>query len=77
MIFRGISKITPNKKAKHKKTFSLGARVSGGHLCEAEAPTEPVGETGGNRRLTDEGLVGKRTGEKAFSLGRRGTACGG
>ncbi len=22
------------------------ARVSGGHLCEAEAPTEPAGETG-------------------------------
>ena len=20
-------------------------RVSGGHLCEAEAPTEPIGET--------------------------------
>ena len=23
----------------------LGVRVSGGHLCEAEAPTEPAGET--------------------------------
>ena len=22
-----------------------GVRVSGGHLCEAEAPTEPAGET--------------------------------
>ena len=22
-----------------------GVRVSGGHLCEAEAPTEPTGET--------------------------------
>lgn len=22
----------------------LGVRVSGGHLCEAEAPTEPEGE---------------------------------
>ena len=25
--------------------FSAGVRVSGGHLCEAEAPTEPTGET--------------------------------
>ena len=24
--------------------FSLRVRVSGGHLCEAEAPTEPAGE---------------------------------
>ncbi len=24
----------------------LAVRVSGGHLCEAEAPTEPAGETG-------------------------------
>ena len=23
----------------------IAVRVSGGHLCEAEAPTEPVGET--------------------------------
>ena len=27
-----------------------GARVSGGHLCEAEAPTEPAGETGDHLR---------------------------
>ena len=27
------------------KTACRGARVSGGDLCEAEAPTEPAGET--------------------------------
>ena len=26
-------------------TGRCGVRVSGGHLCEAEAPTEPTGET--------------------------------
>ncbi len=26
-------------------TGGCGVRVSGGHLCEAEAPTEPAGET--------------------------------
>ena len=25
--------------------FVIAVRVSGGHLCEAEAPTEPAGET--------------------------------
>ena len=25
--------------------WGLGVRVSSGHLCEAEAPTEPAGET--------------------------------
>ncbi len=27
------------------KTAVIAVRVSGGHLCEAEAPTEPAGET--------------------------------
>ncbi len=27
------------------KYFVIAVRVSGGHLCEAEAPTEPAGET--------------------------------
>ena len=29
----------------NSKTACRGARVSGGDLCEAEAPTEPEGET--------------------------------
>ena len=28
------------------KTACGGVRVPSGHLCEAEAPTEPAGETG-------------------------------
>jgi len=31
------------------KYFVIAVRVSGGHLCEAEAPTEPVGETAERR----------------------------
>ena len=27
----------------------IAVRVSGGHLCEAEAPTEPAGETAARR----------------------------
>ena len=27
------------------RSFVIAVRVSGGHLCEAEAPTEPAGET--------------------------------
>ena len=27
------------------KRIVIAVRVSGGHLCEAEAPTEPAGET--------------------------------
>ena len=27
------------------KMENVGVRVSGGHLCEAEAPTDPAGET--------------------------------
>ena len=27
------------------KKAVIAVRVSGGHLCEAEAPTEPAGET--------------------------------
>ena len=29
--------------------FVIAVRVSGGHLCEAEAPTEPTGETAARR----------------------------
>ena len=31
------------------KYFVIAVRVSGGHLCEAEAPTEPAGETAERR----------------------------
>ena len=31
------------------KYFVNAVRVSGGHLCEAEAPTEPAGETAARR----------------------------
>ena len=27
------------------KLFVIAVRVSGGHLCKADAPTEPAGET--------------------------------
>ncbi len=30
--------------------------MSGGHLCGAEAPTEPVGETGDQRKALVEGV---------------------
>ena len=33
------------KEYTHTATGRCGVRVSGGHLCEAEAPTEPTDET--------------------------------
>ena len=38
----------------------IAVRVSGGHLCEAEAPTEPAGETAARRvaiRLSSKGIT--------------------
>ena len=34
-----------------------GVRVPGGHLCEAEAPTEPAGENGCGQPLYPMGQV--------------------
>jgi len=31
------------------RSLVIAVRVSGGHLCEAEAPTEPAGETAARR----------------------------
>ena len=39
-LHRSESNVTQNDKL-----FVIAVRVSGGHLCEAEAPTEPAGET--------------------------------
>ncbi len=35
----------PCKRLWQSVPFVIAVRVSGGHLCEAEAPTEPAGET--------------------------------
>ena len=38
----------------------IAVRVSGGHLCKAEAPTEPAGETAARRvaiRLSSKGIT--------------------
>ena len=43
-----------SSKEKAEIGFSLGLRVSGGHLCEAEATTEPGGEKSCHE-VTDEG----------------------
>jgi len=33
------------KRLRQSVSLAIAVRVSGGHLCEAEAPTEPAGET--------------------------------
>ena len=33
------------RRALSFNSFVIAVRVSGGHLCKAEAPTEPAGET--------------------------------
>ena len=45
IITQSTKNTTHNKISLSFKASPFGARVSGGHLCEAEAPTEPVGET--------------------------------
>ena len=42
---KGIEKYSINFPLNLSKTACRGARVSGGDLCEAEAQTEPAGET--------------------------------
>ncbi len=41
------------------KYFVIAVRVFGGHLCEAEAPTEPAGETAERRAAIRFLLKGK------------------
>ncbi len=44
-----------DKKSPFRRTRIFGrddrVRVSGGHICEAKAPTEPAGETSNLRRF--------------------------
>ena len=43
-LFRGITDSFA-LRAQNDRSFVIAVRMSGGHLCEAEAPTEPAGET--------------------------------
>jgi len=43
ILFKGIPKLL--KKYKDRVASRAGVRVSGGDLCEAEAPTEAAAET--------------------------------
>ena len=40
-----VLRILSRKAFRMTSFFVIAVRVSGGHLCEAEAPTEPAGET--------------------------------
>ena len=60
----------------------IAVRVSGGHLCEAEAPTEPAGETAVRRAairspfkdITDSfALITLAVPKSCYSLGARTT----
>ena len=43
--FQGELRILSRFAFRMTGLFVIAVRVSGGHLCEAEAPTEPAGET--------------------------------
>ena len=47
IIFEYIKERTDSfaLRVQNDRSFVIAVRVSGGHLCEAEAPTEPAGET--------------------------------
>ena len=48
--------VNPQMNSKHKPLPPTdGVRVSGGHLCEAEAPTEAAAETVVRQRRTGGG----------------------
>ena len=43
-VARFILHCSESNVTQNDKLFVIAVRVSGGHLCEAEAPTEPTGE---------------------------------
>ena len=45
-----------------------GLRVSGGHLCVAEATTEPVGETSAHAPIVAEAVPGSQPAARANTI---------
>ena len=48
----------------------LGVRVSGGHLCEAEAPTEPGGENVTTVPCYGDGIAGAEPQKIGLAIGK-------